>query len=34
MPGRNESGMKLLDMCTEREMVIGNSMFKKNEVNK
>ncbi len=34
VPGRNESGVRLLDICAERELVIGNSMFKKKEVNK
>ena len=27
VPGENESGEKLLDMCVEQELVIGNSFF-------
>ena len=34
VPGVNESGEKLLEMCVERELVIGNSMFRKKRVNK
>ena len=34
MPGRNESGERLLEMCAEQELVVGNSWFKKNDVNK
>ncbi len=34
VPGRNESGRKLLDMCMERELVIGNSLFQKRGKNK
>ena len=34
VPGENESGERLLDMCVERELVIGNSLFKKKEINK
>ena len=33
-PGENESGERLLDMCVEQELVIGNSFFKKKEINK
>ena len=29
VPGENESGERLLDMCVEQELVIGNSFFKK-----
>ena len=34
VPGENESGERLLDMCVEQELVIGNSFFKKKEINK
>ena len=34
MPGRNESGERLLEMCVEQELVVGNSWFKKNDVYK
>ena len=34
VPGRNESGERLLEMCAERELVVGNSWFKKNYVYK
>ena len=27
VPGENESGERLLDMCVEQELVIGNSFF-------
>ena len=30
----NESGEKLLDMCVEKELAVGNSYFKKKNVNK
>ena len=29
-PGRNKSGERLLEMCAEQELVVGNSWFKKN----
>ena len=29
VPGRNESGERLLEMCVEKELVVGNSWFKK-----
>ena len=32
VPGRNESGERLLEMCAEQELVVGNSWFKKNDV--
>ena len=32
--GENESGKRLLDMCVEQELVIGNSFFKKKVINK
>ena len=28
MPGRNESGERLLEMCAEQELVVGNRWFK------
>ena len=34
VPGVNESGERLLDMCVEQELVIGNSCFKKKWMNK
>ena len=34
VPGGNESGEKLLNMCVEQELVIGNSFFKKKLINK
>ena len=33
VPGENESGKRLLDMCVEQELVIGNSFFKKKGIN-
>ena len=32
--GRNESGERLLEMCAEQKLVVGNSWFKKNDVYK
>ena len=34
VPGGNESGERLLEMCAEQELVVGNSWFKKNDVYK
>ena len=34
VPDRNESGEKLIELCTEHEMVVGNSLFKKKEIGK
>ena len=34
VPGENECGERLLDMCVEQELVIGNSFFKKKGINK
>ena len=34
VPGENESGERLLDMCVEQELVIGNVFFKKKGINK
>ena len=32
VPGRNESSERLLEMCAEQELVVGNSWFKKTGV--
>ena len=32
VPGRNESGERLLEMCADQELAVGNSWFKKNDV--
>ena len=34
VPGVNESGEKLIDMCLEQELVVGNTFFKKKRKNK
>ena len=34
VPGRNESGERLLEMSAEQELVLGNSLLKKNYVYK
>ena len=34
MPGRNKSGERLLEMCAEQELVVGNSWFMKIDVYK
>ena len=34
VPGEHESGERLLGMCVEQELVIGNSFFKKKWINK
>ena len=34
VPGRNESGERLLEMSAEQVLVVGNSWFKKNDVYK
>ena len=34
VPGRNECGERLLEMCAEQELVVDNSWFKKTDVNK
>ena len=34
VPGRNESGERLLEMCAEQELVVCSSWFKKNDVYK
>ena len=33
-PGEIEGGERLLDMCVEQELVIGNSLFREKEINK
>ena len=34
VPRRNESGERLLEMCAEQELEVGNSWFQKNDVYK
>ena len=34
VPGVNENGEKLVDLCIERELVIGNTWFKKRDIHK
>ena len=34
VPGRNESGERLLEKCAEQELVVGNSWFNKYDVYK
>ena len=34
MPGRNDSGERMIGMCVEREVVIGNTYFEKKEIYK
>ena len=34
LSGENESGERLLDVCVEQELAIGNSFFKKKGINK
>ena len=34
VPEKNESGERLLNMCIESELVVGNSYFKKKGINK
>ena len=34
VPGRNESGERLLEMCAQQKLVVGNSWSKKNDVYK
>ena len=29
VPGRNECGERLLELCAQQEMVVGNSLFNK-----
>ena len=34
VPGRNESGEELIGLCLEHELVIGNTWFRKKDINK
>ena len=34
VPGSNESGKRLLEMCAKQELVVGNSRFKKKVLHK
>ena len=34
VPGLNESGERMIEMCMEQELAIGNSMFKKKDIKK
>ena len=34
LPGRNEGGERLMEICAEQELVLGNSWFKKKDVYK
>ena len=34
VPGRNKTGERLLKMCAEQELLVGNSWFKKKDVYK
>ena len=34
VPGRDETGEGLLEMCAEQELVVGNTWFNKNDVYK
>ena len=34
LPGRNVSGYRLLEMCYEMELVVGNMLFRKKRINK
>ena len=34
MPGVNESGQRLLDMCMKEELAVGNIFFREKTVNK
>ena len=34
VPGLNESGERLIDMCIDQELVVGNTFFKKKKKNK
>jgi len=34
VPGRNENGEKMIGLCVEREMVIGNTLFAKKDIYK
>ena len=34
VPGRNDSGNELIGLCIEREILVGNTCFKKKDINK
>ena len=34
VPGRNVSGERVLELCSELELVIGNTYFRKKGINK
>ena len=34
VPGQNDSGVRLIDMCIDQELAIGNTFFKKKKKNK
>ena len=34
VPGRNDSGENLIGLCMERELVVGNTLFKKRDIHK
>ena len=34
VPGRNESGEELIGLCMERELIVGNTWFRKKRINK
>ena len=34
MPGKNESGVSLIELCLEHDLVVGNSVFQKKDINK
>ena len=34
VPGRNDSGENLIGLCMERELVVGNTLFKKRHIHK
>ena len=34
VPGVNDSGERLIDMCVEKELAVGNSFFRKRKINK
>ena len=34
VPGRNDSGENLIGLCMERELVVGNTLFKERDIHK
>ena len=34
VPGRNENGERKIELCVVRELVFGNILFKKNDIDK